>query len=150
MIKTSINTSEFRSLCPVATGLDILGDRWTLLILRDMIWGHKCLFSEFKESPENMPSKMLSNRLKKLEELGFISKKVGLTNKKSVYYLMEDKGMDAFPIMIEMAIFTSKHFLDYLGSTYTKEARGVMIKNKKEYIAGMVKQYKSFKKSIVF
>jgi DNA-binding HxlR family transcriptional regulator len=150
MIKTSINTAEFRSLCPVATGLDILGDKWTLLILRDMIWGHKCLFSEFKESPENMPSKMLSNRLKKLEELGFISKKVGLTNKKSVYYLMEDKGMDAFPIMIEMAIFTSKHFLDYLGSTYTKEARGVMIKNKKEYIAGMVKQYKSFKKSIVF
>jgi DNA-binding HxlR family transcriptional regulator len=149
MIKTSINTSEFRSLCPVATGLDILGDKWTLLILRDMIWGHKCLFSEFKESPENMPSKMLSNRLKKLEELGFISKKVGLTNKKSVYYLMEDKGMDAFPIMIEMAIFTSKHFLDYLGSTYTKEARGVMIKNKKEYIAGMVKQYKSFKKGIV-
>ena len=149
MIKTSINTSEFRSLCPVATGLDILGDKWTLLILRDMIWGHKCLFSEFKESPENMPSKMLSNRLNKLEELGFISKKVGLTNKKSVYYLMEDKGMDAFPIMIEMAIFTSKHFLDYLGSTYTKEARGVMIKNKKEYIAGMVKQYKSFKKGIV-
>ena len=77
MVKTSINTSEFRSLCPVATGLDILGDKWTLLILRDMIWGHKCLFSEFKESPENMPSKMLSNRLKKLEELGFISKKVG-------------------------------------------------------------------------
>ena len=150
MGKTSINTSEFRSLCPVATGLDILGDKWTLLILRDMIWGHKCLFSEFKESPEHMPSKMLSNRLKKLEELGFISKKVGLTNKKSVYYLMEDKGMDAFPIMIEMAIFTSKHFLDYLGSTYTKEARGVMIKNKKEYIAGMVMQYKSFKKSIVF
>ena len=150
MVKTSINTSEFRSLCPVATGLDILGDKWTLLILRDMIWGHKCLFSEFKESPENMPSKMLSNRLKKLEELGFISKKVGLANKKSVYYLMEDKGMDAFPIMIEMAIFTSKHFLDYLGSTYTKEARGVMIKNKKEYIANLVKEYKKFKKSIVF
>jgi DNA-binding HxlR family transcriptional regulator len=97
-----------------------------------------------------MPSKMLSNRLKKLEELDFISKKVGLTNKKSVYYLMEDKGMDAFPIMIEMAIFTSKHFLDYLGSTYTKEARGVMIKNKKEYIANLVKEYKKFKKSIVF
>jgi DNA-binding HxlR family transcriptional regulator len=150
MGKTSINTSEFRSLCPVATGLDILGDKWTLLILRDMIWGHKCLFSEFKESPEHMPSKMLSNRLKKLEELGFISKKVGLANKKSVYYLMEDKGMDAFPIMIEMAIFTSKHFLDYLGSTYTKEARGVMIKNKKEYIANLVKEYKKFKKSIVF
>lgn len=149
MAKSTINSTEFRSLCPVATGLDILGDKWTLLILRDMIWGHKCLFSEFKESPEHMPSKMLSNRLKKLEELGFISKKDGIANKKSVYYLMEEKGIDAFPIMIEMAIFTSKHYIDYLGSTYTKEARGVMIKNKKEYIADLVKQYKRFKKGLV-
>lgn len=149
MAKSTINSTEFRSLCPVATGLDILGDKWTLLILRDMIWGHKCLFSEFKESPEHMPSKMLSNRLKKLEELGFISKKEGIANKKSVYYLMEEKGIDAFPIMIEMAIFTSKHYIDYLGSTYTKEARGVMITNKKEYIADLVKQYKRFKKGLV-
>ena len=149
MAKSTINKTEFRSPCPVATGLDILGDKWTLLILRDMIWGHKCLFSEFKESPEHMPSKMLSNRLKKLEELGFISKKEGIANKKSVYYLMEEKGIDAFPIMIEMAIFTSKHYIDYLGSTYTKEARGVMIKNKKEYIADLVKQYKRFKKGLV-
>ena len=148
MGEIAINTTEFRSLCPVATGLDILGDKWTLLILRDMIWGHKSLFSEFKESPEHMPSKMLSNRLKKLEELGFISKKVGLTNKKSVFYLMEEKGIDAFPIMIEMAIFTSKHYLDYLGTTYTKEPRSVMIKNKKEYITDMVKQYKRFKKDV--
>jgi DNA-binding HxlR family transcriptional regulator len=142
-------TAEFRSLCPVATGLDIIGDKWTLLILRDMIWGHKSLFSEFKESPEHMPSKMLSNRLKKLEALGFISQKAGVTNKKSVYYLMEEKGIDTFPIMIEMAIFTSKHFFDYLGHTYTKEARSVMIKNRKEYIADLVKQYKNFKKKLV-
>jgi DNA-binding HxlR family transcriptional regulator len=143
-------TVEFRSICPVATGLDILGDKWTLLILRDMIWGHKSLFSEFKESPEHMPSKMLSNRLKKLEEMGFISKKMGLTNKKSIYYLLEDKGMDTFPIMIEMAIFTSKHYFDYLGITYTKEARGVMIKNRKEYIADLVKGYKKFRKNLIF
>jgi DNA-binding HxlR family transcriptional regulator len=146
---TNNTTVEFRSLCPVATGLDILGDKWTLLILRDMIWGHKTLFSEFKESPEQMPNKMLSNRLKKLEELGFISKKAGVTNKKSVYYLLEEKGMDAFPIMIEMAVFTSKHYFEYLGATYTKEARSVMIKNKKEYITELKKNYKSFRKGIV-
>jgi DNA-binding HxlR family transcriptional regulator len=146
---TKNNTVEFRSLCPVATGLDILGDKWTLLILRDMIWEHKTLFSEFKESPEHMPSKMLANRLKKLEDFGFISKKVGVSNKKNIYYLMEDKGMDAFPIMIEMAIFTSKHYFDYLGLTYTKEARGIMIKNRKEYMSGLTKKYRSFKKSMV-
>jgi DNA-binding HxlR family transcriptional regulator len=146
---TTINPVEFRSLCPVATGLDIIGDKWTLLILRDMIWGYKCLFSEFKESPEKMPSKMLSNRLKKLEELGFIVKKSGITNKKSIYYLMEDKGLDALPVMIEMAIFTSKNYFDYLGSTYTKEARSVMIHNKKAYTADLIKKYKKFRKNIV-
>jgi hypothetical protein len=51
--------------------------------------------------------------------------------------------------MIEMAIFTSKHYIDYLGSTYTKEARGIMIKNKKVYIADLVKKYKRFKKGLV-
>ena len=96
-----------------------------------------------------MPSKMLSNRLKKLEELGYISKKEGVSNKKSIYYFLEDKGMDAFPIMIEMAIFTSKHYLEHLGDTYTKEARGVMIKNKKEYITDLIKKYKRFKKNVV-
>ena len=79
---------EFRSLCPVATSLDVIGDKWTLLILRDMIWGHKTMFHEFKESPEKMPSKMLSNRLKKLEGMGFISKQKGSVNKKSIYYLL--------------------------------------------------------------
>ena len=108
---------EFRSLCPVATSLDIIGDKWTLLILRDMIWGHKTMFHEFKESPEKMPSKMLSNRLKKLESIGFISKQKGKINKKSIYYLLEKRGFDTFPIMIEMAIFTTKHFFDHLGTT---------------------------------
>ena len=147
-MKTS-NPVEFRSICPVATGLDILGDKWTLLILRDMIWGHKSLFSEFKESPEKIPSKMLSNRLKKLEALGYISKKEGITNKKVSYYLLEKKGMDTFPIMIEMAVFTSKHYLDHLGITYTKEARTIMIKNRTEYISDLLKKYKKFKKNLV-
>ena len=82
----------FRSLCPMATGLDVLGDKWSLLILRDMLFGHKTLFNEFKESPEAMPSKMLSNRLRKLEILGFISRHKGNLNKKSVYYFSNNKN----------------------------------------------------------
>ena len=75
------NTVQFRSLCPVATGLDVFGDKWTLLILRDMLFLHKSTFNEFKAAPELMPSKMLSNRLKKLESLGFLSRKKGEINK---------------------------------------------------------------------
>ena len=135
---------EFRSLCPVATSLDVIGDKWTLLILRDMIWGHKTMFHEFKESPEKMPSKMLSNRLKKLEGMGFISKQKGTVNKKSIYYLLEKRGFDTFPIMIEMAIFTTKHFFDHLGTTYTGDVKRRMLKDKLEYTKELILNYKQF------
>ena len=71
MHMTEDKNEVFRSLCPIATGLDVIGDKWTLLVLRDMLFGYKSTFNEFKTSPELMPSKMLSNRLKKLEAWGF-------------------------------------------------------------------------------
>ena len=118
----SDTVTQFRSLCPVATGLDVFGDNWTLLILRDMLFLHKSTFNEFKNAPELMPSKMLSNRLKKLEALGFIRRKKGEVNKKNVHYLLEEKGMETFPIMVEIALFTTDFFYDHLGDTYTEVA----------------------------
>jgi DNA-binding HxlR family transcriptional regulator len=118
MGKEVTKSAEFRSFCPVATSLDLLGDKWTLLILRDMIWAHKTMFKEFKESPEKMPSKMLSNRLKKLEGLGFISKNKGIKNNKNIYYFLEPRGIDVFPIMIELSIFSTKHFFCYVETDF--------------------------------
>ena len=141
-------STDFRSICPVATSLDLLGDKWTLLILRDMIFSHKSMFNEFKESLEKMPSKMLSNRLKKLEGLGFISKNKGIKNKKNIYYFVEPKGLDAFPILVEMAIFSTKHFFDHLGTTYTKDARTRMVNDKTAYTKEVLKNYKKFVKNI--
>lgn len=148
MSKLTKNKIEFRSLCPVATGLDVIGDKWTLLILRDMIWGHKTMFNEFKTSPELMPSKMLSNRLKKLEELGYISKNKGAINKKNIYYFLEPKGMETLPMMVEMAMFTTKHYYDHLGNTYTKDVKTKMVKNKAAFITEMNKSYKTFVKTL--
>lgn len=140
---------EFRSLCPVATGLDVLGDKWTLLILRDMLFLHKSTFNEFKAAPELMPSKMLSNRLKKLESLGFLSRKKGEINKKNVHYLLEEKGMETFPIMVEMALFTTEFYYNHLGDTYTGVVKTRMKNDKDNYISEMIGSYKSFKESLV-
>lgn len=138
----------FRSLCPIATGLDVLGDKWSLLILRDMIFFHKSTFNEFKTAPELMPSKMLSNRLKRLESKGFVSRMKGVLNKKNVHYLLEEKGMETFPIMVEMAIFTTDFFYDHLGDTYTGIVKTRMKNDKKNYISEMIESYKSFKESL--
>jgi len=139
----------FRSLCPVATGLDVLGDKWTLLVLRDMLFGHKSTFNEFKTSPELMPSKMLSNRLKKLEVLGFLSRTKGKINKKNVHYLLEDKGVETFPIMVEMAIFTTDFYYDHLGDTYTGIVKTRMKNDKENYIKEMMDGYRKFKETLV-
>ena len=140
---------QFRSLCPVATGLDVLGDKWTLLILRDMLFLHKSTFNEFKAAPELMPSKMLSNRLKKLESLGFLSRKKGEINKKNVHYLLEEKGIETFPIMVEIALFTTDFFYDHLGDTYTEVVKTRMKNDKENYIKEMIDSYKEFKDNLV-
>lgn len=140
----------FRSLCPIATGLDVLGDKWTLLILRDMIFLHKSTFNEFKDAPELIPSKMLSNRLKKLEAIGFISRKKGETNKKNVHYLLEEKGLETFPIMVELALFTTDFYYDHLGETYTGVVKTRMKNDKKNYIEEMINGYRMFKENFIF
>jgi len=145
----SDTVTQFRSLCPVATGLDVFGDKWTLLILRDMLFLHKSTFNEFKDAPELMPSKMLSNRLKKLESLGFLSRKKGVVNKKNVHYLLEEKGMETFPIMVEIALFTTDFFYDHLGDTYTEVVKTRMKHDKDNYINEMIASYKTFKESLV-
>jgi DNA-binding HxlR family transcriptional regulator len=109
-----------------------------------MAWRSRTLFNEFQQSPESMPSKMLANRLKKLEELGFVSKTKGNLNKKSVYYLLEKRGLDTFPMMIEMAIFTTKHFFDHLGTTYTQDVKKRMLKDKLDYTKELILNYKHF------
>ncbi len=140
---------QFRSLCPVATGLDVLGDKWTLLILRDMLFLHKSTFNEFKAAPELMPSKMLSNRLKKLESLGFLSRKKGEINKKNVHYLLEEKGIETFPIMVEMALFTTEFYYDHLGDTYTGIVKTRMRNDKENYIREMLESYRDFKENLI-
>ena len=139
----------FRSLCPIATGLDVIGDRWTLLILRDMMFLHKSTFNEFKAAPELMPSKMLSNRLKKLESMGFLSRKKGEINKKKVHYLLEDKGIETFPIMVEIAVFSTDFYFDHLGDTYTGVVKTRMKTDKSNYINEMIDRYKKFKENHV-
>ena len=141
---------QFRSLCPVATGLDVLGDKWTLLVIRDMMFLHKSTFNEFKAAPELMPSKMLSNRLKKLEASGFLSRKQGVANKKTVYYLLEDKGIETFPIMVEIALFTTDFYYDHLGDTYTEIVKTRMKNDRENYIADMMNSYRTFKENLVF
>jgi len=100
---------KHRSKCALAGCLDQIGDKWSLLIIRDMIFFKKKTFNDFLTSSENIASNILTNRLKSLLEAGYIEFKINPTNKKVKWYFLTDKGIDTFPIIKEMMKWTIKN-----------------------------------------
>jgi DNA-binding HxlR family transcriptional regulator len=91
-----------RSACPIAYSLDVFGDRWTLLILRDMVFGGKKYYREFLESGEGIATNVLADRLERLEEAGLISKRRDPDDGKRNVYTLTEKGLDTLPVMLEI------------------------------------------------
>ena len=84
----------------------MLGDKWSLLILRDIIIHKKSRFKEFKESKEKIATNILANRLKSLSELGLIEKLDPTGTKKSTRYIATSRGISVLPIIIELYLFS--------------------------------------------
>lgn len=100
---------KFRSGCPIASLLDIMGDKWSLLIVRDLLIKHKKTFKEISESQEQIAPSILSARLKLLETYGLISKRKLPENKKENIYLLTAKGIDLTPILVEYSLWGDKY-----------------------------------------
>ena len=97
--------------CAIASSASILGDKWNLLVLRDIILHKKSRFKEFMSSKEKIASNVLAKKLNVLLKEGFIGKLKPLGTKKSTRYIALDKGISALPIIIEMYLF-SIHSID--------------------------------------
>jgi len=104
--------SIFRSTCPVASALDIIGDKWSLLIMRDMLTRGKKTFKEFSESQEGIAPGILSSRLKWLEENGLMTKQKLPQNQKEIIYLLTEKGIELAPIITELIIWSDNNLRD--------------------------------------
>lgn len=89
---------ETRSGCPIATTLDIVGDRWTLLILRDMVNGKK-RFSEFLDSPERITTNVLADRLLLMEAAGLVERTPYQLRPKRFDYVLTNKGAGLLPVL---------------------------------------------------
>jgi len=104
---------KFRSSCLIASALDLIGDKWSLLIVRDMIMHHKKAFKEFAASDEGVATNLLSSRLKLMESLDIISKHKRSTNKKENIYLLTEKGLDLAPMIMELTIWSDTYVREY-------------------------------------
>jgi DNA-binding HxlR family transcriptional regulator len=102
---------EFRSGCPIASTLDLVGDRWTLVLLRDMING-KARFSQFLDSPERITTNVLTDRLGKMEQAELVSRKPYQTRPKRFAYTLTDKGRDLLPVVQAMCVWGNRHMPD--------------------------------------
>jgi len=102
-------SSKKRSVCPITNVLDLIGDKWTLLVIRDMIIEDKKYFGEFLQSKEKIATNILTNRLQLLENSGIVYKKKDPNHKQKIIYRLTEKGIDLFPILMENARWSLKY-----------------------------------------
>ena len=102
----SILDKFFRCNCPVTSALDIVGDKWTLVVIKLMLLEQKKTFKEFSGSDESIAPSILSNRLKTLEKIGFIVKQKFPDNQKTNHYFLTEKGLSLTPVITELALWS--------------------------------------------
>ncbi|MEQ8808128.1 MAG: helix-turn-helix domain-containing protein [Imperialibacter sp.] len=118
---------KFRSSCPISSALDILGDKWTLLIIRDIMFGKKSTFKDFSSSGEKIASGILANRLAKLETLGILHKGKLPDNKKAVIYSLTQKGIELLPIIVDMILWSDNNLGDQVDEKMRELAKKIRL-----------------------
>jgi DNA-binding HxlR family transcriptional regulator len=102
--------AERRSGCPINLTLEVVGDKWSLLVIRDMIFGNRRHFRELlTKSEEGIASNILADRLKRLTEQGIVSKADDPTHKQKSIYSLTEKGIELLPLLAQMSVWGRRH-----------------------------------------
>ncbi len=112
--KSAKSESCKRSICPVACTLDLLGDKWTLLVVRDLLLG-KHTYKAFQDSPEKIPSNILAERLKRLEHEGVVRRELYQERPPRYSYHLTEKGQDLAPVLQAMLTWGNTYIPGTLG-----------------------------------
>ena len=114
-----------RSPCPVACTLDLLGDKWTLLVVRDLLLGQHT-YKSLQMSPERIPSNILADRLKRLEREGIVRKELYQERPPRYEYHLTEKGQELGPVLHAMLTWGST----YVPGTLSKEEAVALLNNR--------------------
>lgn len=102
--------SKKRSDCPISCSLDVWGDKWSLLIVRDLMFAKQCTYGDFLKAEEKIATNILASRLQTLEENGIINKFEHPDSKAKVLYKLTQKGIDLVPLLIEINLWAEKYY----------------------------------------
>lgn len=134
--------------CPIALSISFVGDKWTLLILRDMILYKKTRFKEFRASRGKIATNILTIRLKKLLRLGFIEVLNPSGTKKSTQYLVTDKGLFTLPLIIELYLLSAISIEDSLLTPAELKTKNEVLSNSILFKKKLTKEYLDFVKEL--
>ena len=130
--------------CAIARSVNLLGDKWSLLILRDIILHKKSRFKEFRSSKEKIATNILTNRLNFLLKEGFIEKITPLGTKKSTRYIALDKGISALPIIIELYLFSIHSIEESILDDSQITIKNALISDRKLFQEKRIEEYLVF------
>jgi DNA-binding HxlR family transcriptional regulator len=105
----AMKQNKFKSHCPINFAQETFGDRWSLLIIRDLMFKCKQYYGEFLNSDEKISTNILATRLEKLEMVGLITKTIDQKNHSKKLYCLTQKGIDLMPMLLEMIAWSAKY-----------------------------------------
>ena len=127
----------------MSNALDIVGDKWSLIVIRDLLGG-KTTFKDFMNGPEKIASNILSQRLKWLKNHQILDYRYRKDNKKEKCYYLTDKGIDLYPVMSELMLWSAKN-VDNEFNDRGKDVIKKLINDKEGRIEEVTQNYKKIK-----
>ena len=128
-----MSTSKKRSDCPISSSLDVWGDKWSLLIVRDLMFSRQCTYGDFLKSDEKIATNILASRLLMLEQNGIITKQEHPESKAKVLYKLTEKGIDLMPLLIEINLWAEKY-------SVIPESQAMVLEEVKKDKEGFIKE----------
>ena len=128
-----------RSDCPISSALDIVGDKWSLLIIRDILLKGKNTYNEFLNAEEKIATNVLADRLAMLEEVGILLKEEHPESKAKYFYRLTKQGIDLLPVLVEIILWSEKYLKV---SPMAKEFAKAVKKNREVVVKNILSELK--------
>ncbi len=141
--------NDFRCKCPITSALDIIGDKWSLVVIKQMLFEGKSTFKDFVDSTESIATNILSTRLKMLENYGIIDKVKLPTNQKTNIYTLTEKGLALTPVLMELTLWSKYNIQEFNPDLNLDKDLEKAEKNKEEAYKLIINKYNEHKQSIL-
>ena len=143
-----MNNNKYRSTCAIAMSVDLFGDKWSLLILRDMLLHRKATFKEFSNSKEKIATNILTSRLVHLIEFGYVAKLNPKGTKKSAMFIATRKGICILPLLIELYMISIDTLADDELNESQLSIKAEVFKDRELFISSRREKYLEFANQI--